>query len=63
VDPPGGCRFHPRCPKAQRRCVEEAPALLARPSDPYGHLTACHFPVDPGEDLTQPVSDITPVLS
>jgi peptide/nickel transport system ATP-binding protein len=24
---PGGCRFHPRCPKAQARCATTAPAL------------------------------------
>ncbi len=25
---PGGCRFHPRCPKAQAECSEKVPALL-----------------------------------
>ena len=25
---PGGCRFHPRCPKAQAECSQTAPALL-----------------------------------
>jgi oligopeptide/dipeptide ABC transporter ATP-binding protein len=25
---PGGCRFHPRCPKAQAECSQKAPALL-----------------------------------
>ena len=27
VDPPGGCRFHPRCPYATRQCEEDEPAL------------------------------------
>jgi oligopeptide/dipeptide ABC transporter ATP-binding protein len=40
VSPPSGCRFHPRCPWAQRRCREEAPSL--RPMG-EGHVAACHF--------------------
>ncbi len=47
VNPPSGCRFHPRCPLRaklapadQRRCQEEVPAL--RDLAP-GHLTRCHF--------------------
>ena len=27
VDPPPGCRFHPRCPFAMERCRKEAPLL------------------------------------
>jgi oligopeptide/dipeptide ABC transporter ATP-binding protein len=43
VDLPSGCRFHPRCPLAQRPvCVETDPALLAGPGRP-AHLAACHF--------------------
>lgn len=26
VSPPGGCAFHPRCPRAEARCATEAPA-------------------------------------
>jgi peptide/nickel transport system ATP-binding protein/oligopeptide transport system ATP-binding protein len=37
---PSGCRFHPRCPIAQARCVTETPAL--RTVAP-GHVAACHF--------------------
>jgi oligopeptide transport system ATP-binding protein len=51
VDPPSGCRFHPRCPKAQAICATEEPKLEHKPGDPSGHLTACHFPVVPGEAL------------
>ena len=53
INPPSGCRFHPRCPKAGDRCVTEEPPLEPRLSDPPEHLAACHFPVEVGEDLTQ----------
>jgi dipeptide transport system ATP-binding protein len=37
--PPPGCAFASRCPRAQARCRDEAPAL--RPLD--GRAVACHF--------------------
>jgi peptide/nickel transport system ATP-binding protein len=52
VAPPSGCHFHPRCPKAQEICSREAPKLVVRDGDPETHRTACHFPVEPGDDLT-----------
>ncbi|QQG48947.1 MAG: ATP-binding cassette domain-containing protein [archaeon] len=39
VNPPGGCRFHPRCPYATDICSTSKPAL--RELEP-GHLVACH---------------------
>ena len=39
IDPPAGCRFHSRCPYAERRCSEEAPAL--REVD--GRQVRCHL--------------------
>jgi oligopeptide/dipeptide ABC transporter ATP-binding protein len=51
IDPPSGCRFHPRCPKAQPICMRDEPPLAAVLSDPATHVTACHFPVAHGEDL------------
>jgi peptide/nickel transport system ATP-binding protein len=50
IDPPTGCRFHPRCPKAQQRCVVEEPPLEPKAS---GDLAACHFPLEPGENLAK----------
>ena len=51
IDPPRGCRFHPRCPKAQDLCSQQEPALQPRLGDPAIHVAACHFPVEAGEDL------------
>jgi peptide/nickel transport system ATP-binding protein len=44
IDPPSGCRFHPRCYKAQERCSIEEPLL--RPLGNPGHTAACHFPLE-----------------
>jgi len=41
--PPGGCRFHTRCPLAQPICRERAPTLDARPDGSPDHRVACHF--------------------
>ncbi|MFG2001328.1 ABC transporter ATP-binding protein [Spirillospora sp. NPDC048911] len=51
VDPPSGCRFHPRCPKARERCVAEEPVLTVKGAGAPDHAAACHFPVEPGERL------------
>lgn len=37
--PPSGCRFHPRCPKARTACVDESPALDT--SSGGDHRAAC----------------------
>ena len=40
IDPPSGCHFHPRCPKALPRCQEETPALREIASKRF---SACHL--------------------
>ena len=40
LNPPRGCRFHPRCPVAEARCAVEEPQLRTSPS---GRSTACHL--------------------
>ena len=41
LDIPSGCRFHPRCPKAQDICRRVDPPVT---SPAPGHLAACHCP-------------------
>lgn len=41
VAPPPGCRFHPRCPLADRQCRQEPPQLELIASD-SDHQVACH---------------------
>ena len=53
INPPSGCRFHPRCPKAADQCVSQEPALEPRLGDEPAHLAACHFPVQDGEDISK----------
>ena len=42
IDPPAGCRFHPRCRYASEICAREEPPLVVHGS---GHLAACHHPL------------------
>jgi peptide/nickel transport system ATP-binding protein/oligopeptide transport system ATP-binding protein len=40
INPPSGCRFHPRCPFAVARCSEEEPQLREVAPD---HVVSCHL--------------------
>ena len=44
LNPPSGCRFHPRCPIAKERCKVEAPAVKEHAPS---HWAACHAIDDP----------------
>ncbi len=43
INPPSGCRFHPRCPNAQDICSKEEPVLKNYNKDGKEHLAACFF--------------------
>jgi len=40
INPPTGCHFHPRCPKAMAQCRERYPE---RKEVAPGHFTSCHL--------------------
>jgi len=40
VNPPKGCRFHPRCQYATSKCSEEKPSRVMVDTD---HFVSCHY--------------------
>ncbi|MFN8025116.1 MAG: oligopeptide/dipeptide ABC transporter ATP-binding protein [Acidimicrobiia bacterium] len=48
TNPPSGCRFRTRCPRAEERCEMEEPTVR---QVALGQYVACHFPLEPGESL------------
>jgi len=61
INPPSGCVFHPRCPRATEICREIEPPL-ARYAN--GHLAACHHPLSVSqEEIKATTKDPTSPLS
>jgi oligopeptide/dipeptide ABC transporter ATP-binding protein len=61
IDPPSGCVFHPRCPRATEICKKVEPPL-ARYAN--GHLAACHHPMSvTAEELRSAEKDSSSPLS
>ena len=62
INPPSGCRFHPRCRYATQVCKEVEPPLVEYGN---GHLAACHHPlnVDAAALQAARVAEETPVAA
>jgi len=53
IDPPSGCRFHPRCRYMTEICKEVEPPLTDYGN---GHLAACHHPLNVDKETLAHVS-------
>jgi oligopeptide transport system ATP-binding protein len=40
INPPSGCRFHPRCQYATSKCAQEAPPFIMASAE---HYVSCHY--------------------
>lgn len=56
IDPPSGCRFRTRCPRAKARCAVEEPVIRSAGAD---HFVACHYPgTDAEDEVDQPIPSV-----
>jgi oligopeptide/dipeptide ABC transporter ATP-binding protein len=53
INPPSGCRFHPRCRYATQVCSDVEPPLVDYGN---GHLAACHHPLNVDRETLREVS-------
>jgi oligopeptide transport system ATP-binding protein len=54
ANPPEGCSFHTRCPRAQDYCTDHEPGLEVQEKE--GHEAACFFPVLEGQRIEEPAT-------
>jgi peptide/nickel transport system ATP-binding protein len=57
IDPPSGCRFRTRCPRATDLCADSEPEIRMMMPE---HFVACHHPLTFGEVLEASRSEATP---
>ncbi|ABD86778.1 ABC transporter ATP-binding protein [Rhodopseudomonas palustris] len=56
IDPPAGCRFHPRCPFAEPLCDGATPKLTEL--NPSGHQAACYMAIPGSGHSRAPAKEV-----